>query len=139
MYVAPSRSGGHRICDQGTTRTPTSANKGTFMPESRRNRADGQYDPIDDAAPGGDNRGQARTITSRTGSEPDLTLLLAHEPRVEPLDAEERRIADLIAELYDAGCRVAVQCKTCGSWISDPRSVARHQGPVCASREGAPR
>lgn len=109
------------------------------MPEGRRNRADGQHDPINDAAPGGDNRGQAQTIINRTRSTPDLTLLLGHEPRVEPLDAEERRIAGLIAELYDVGCRVAVQCKTCGSWISDPISVARHQGPVCASREGVRR
>ncbi|MEZ5150699.1 DUF6011 domain-containing protein [Rhodococcus zopfii] len=88
-----------------------------------------------DAAPGGDNQGQARKITRATGSVPDLSLLLGHDRRAEVLDAEERRIAALLAELYDAGYRVAVQCRTCGSWLANPQSVARHQGPVCASRE----
>ncbi|MFD6676068.1 hypothetical protein ACFWDA_17075 [Rhodococcus zopfii] len=91
--------------------------------------------PRNDAAPGGDNRGQARTITTATGSTPDLSPLLGHDRRVEPLDAEDRRIAALLTELYDAGYRVAVQCRTCGSWLAHPESVARHQGPVCASRE----
>ena len=87
--------------------------------------------------PGGN--GAARTITTATGSVPDLTVLLGHDRRVEPLDTEDRRIAALLAELYDAGYRVAVQCRTCGQWLANPRSVARHQGPVCASHEGVRR
>jgi len=83
--------------------------------------------------PGGN--GAAQTITTATGSVPDLTVLLGHDRRIEPLAAEDRRIAGLLTELYDAGYRVAVQCRTCGSWLAHPESVARHQGPVCASRE----
>lgn len=82
--------------------------------------------------PGGNGAAQ---ITSATGSTVDLSLLFGHDRRTEVLDAEERRISALLTELYDAGYRVAVQCRTCGSWLAHPQSVARHQGPVCASRE----
>lgn len=87
--------------------------------------------------PGGN--GAAGQIMRGVRSDFDPTAILGHDARVEPLDAEDRRIAGLLAELYDAGYRVAVQCRTCGSWLANPTSVARHQGPVCASREGVQR
>lgn len=62
--------------------------------------------------------------------------LLNHNPQIEVLTADARRELDLLVELYDRGYRIAVRCSTCGSWLAAPISVARHQGPVCASREG---
>jgi len=50
---------------------------------------------------------------------------------VETLDADERREQELLDELADRGYRVAVQCRRCGLWLSNPRSVARHIGPKC--------
>ncbi len=32
--------------------------------------------------------------------------------------------------------RVAVQCKACGQWLTDPDSVARGIGPKCRRRNG---
>ncbi|WP_448484914.1 DUF6011 domain-containing protein [Mycolicibacter sinensis] len=31
--------------------------------------------------------------------------------------------------------RIAVQCRGCGRWLTDPRSVALGIGPSCAVRE----
>lgn len=92
--------------------------------------------PRNSTTPGDDNRGRAqKKITQPKGSVPDRTVLFGLDARVDVLDAQERREAALIAELYDLGYRVAVQCRSCGSWLAHPQSVARHQGPVCASRE----
>jgi primosomal protein N' len=55
-------------------------------------------------------------------------------PRIEPLQGDEVRERDLLIELVDRGYRVAVQCTACGAWVSHPRSVARHIGPVCERR-----
>lgn len=83
--------------------------------------------------------GAAGQIMRGVRSNVDTTAIIGQDPRVEPLDAEDRRIAALLAELYDAGYRIAVQCRTCGSWLAHPESVARHQGPKCAAREGVRR
>lgn len=31
--------------------------------------------------------------------------------------------------------RIAVRCRACGSWLTDPRSVMAGIGPTCLSRE----
>lgn len=32
--------------------------------------------------------------------------------------------------------RIAVRCRACGSWLTDPRSVMAGIGPRCAQAEG---
>lgn len=54
----------------------------------------------------------------------------------EVLTVDERRERDLVAELHDRGYRIAVRCRTCGSWLAAPKSVESFQGPVCRRREG---
>ncbi|WP_448221960.1 DUF6011 domain-containing protein [Gordonia iterans] len=47
------------------------------------------------------------------------------------MDAETRRITALIAELADAGYRVAVDCARCGHPLTEARSVLLQIGPKC--------
>lgn len=42
--------------------------------------------------------------------------------------------AILRAMLRGTTFRLAIQCDTCGTWITAPSSVRRHRGPVCAKR-----
>lgn len=72
----------------------------------------------------------------QTGASPKSIAadFLNHTPAVEALDEDARRELNLLVEVYDRGYRVAIRCKTCGSWLAAPKSVARHQGPVCYSR-----
>ena len=77
----------------------------------------------------------------QSGANPQLIAetLLNNNPRMEILDADARRERDLLVEVLDRGYRVAVRCKTCGSWLAHPKSVAVHQGPVCRKRDGGAR
>lgn len=47
--------------------------------------------------------------------------------------------ADLIAAAEARGYRLAVRCRRCRSWLTDPTSVATHLGPVCSQRAGVTR
>lgn len=72
-----------------------------------------------------------------TGASPEViaATLLNSSAHIEALDPDTRRELDLLVELYDRGYRIAVRCKTCGSWLASTKSVAAHQGPVCRKRE----
>jgi hypothetical protein len=63
----------------------------------------------------------------------DFTRLLGLQ-RHEPLTTEDRADLDLLAEAAERGFRLATQCTACGAWISNPVSIRRHLGPVCAKR-----
>jgi hypothetical protein len=48
--------------------------------------------------------------------------------------AEERREAELLAELRNRGYTVSVPCLMCGHPLTTDRSTARHLGPRCAAK-----
>jgi hypothetical protein len=49
--------------------------------------------------------------------------------------AEDRREAELLAELTALGYTVAVSCTVCGHALTNPKSIARgHIGPKCAAK-----
>jgi hypothetical protein len=52
----------------------------------------------------------------------------------EPVTAEDRREAAILAEAAELGYRLAVQCRCCGSWLVADRSVREFIGPVCRAR-----
>ena len=58
-------------------------------------------------------------------------------PDVEPPDPQTRREQELVDELTERGYRVAVQCRRCGLWLTNPISVALHVGPKCRHKEAA--
>ncbi len=58
-------------------------------------------------------------------------------PDVEPPDPETRIEQQLVDQLTDRGFRVAVQCRRCHQWLTNPISVARHVGPKCRAKEAA--
>lgn len=74
-----------------------------------------------------------------SGANPQViaATLLNDTPQTEVMDADTRRELDLLVEVYNRGYAIAVRCKTCGSWLAHPKSVAAHQGPVCRGREAA--
>ena len=49
----------------------------------------------------------------------------------QPVAAEDRREAELLAELSARGYRVAVKCRRCGTWCTAERSVSEHLGSYC--------
>lgn len=49
-------------------------------------------------------------------------------------DAQDRADQRVIAAVTACGYRIAVPCIICGSWLTNPRSVAAHVGPVCRKR-----
>lgn len=52
-----------------------------------------------------------------------------------PPTAEDRREAELLAELAALGYTVAVACVACGHALTHPKSIARgHLGPKCAAK-----
>lgn len=48
--------------------------------------------------------------------------------------AEDRREADLLAEVRGLGYCIAVSCRVCGHPLTALSSVARHIGPKCAAK-----
>lgn len=48
--------------------------------------------------------------------------------------ADERREAELLAELRNLGYTVSVPCLKCGHPLTTDRSTARHIGPRCAAK-----
>lgn len=69
-------------------------------------------------------------------SDTEFTCLLGLQ-RHEPLTPEDRADLDLIIAAAERGFRLATRCTACGSWISNPKSVRAHMGPVCRSRSVA--
>jgi Family of unknown function (DUF6011) len=55
----------------------------------------------------------------------------------EPLTAEDRREAQVLAEAAELGYRLAVQCRCCGQWLTNPTSVRGFIGPVCRAKAAA--
>ncbi|HCS59067.1 MAG TPA: hypothetical protein DIW80_19485 [Gordonia polyisoprenivorans] len=55
----------------------------------------------------------------------------------EPLTADEKYEASVVAAVVELGYRPAVQCIRCGSWLVAAKSVALHCGPVCRAKDGA--
>jgi hypothetical protein len=55
----------------------------------------------------------------------------------EPLTAEDRADIDVLVAAAERGFRLATRCTACGAWISNPISIRRHLGPVCAKRAAA--
>lgn len=51
-----------------------------------------------------------------------------------PPDPEDRREAELLAELRKLGYTIAVRCLACGHPLTHPKSVARFIGPRCAAK-----
>lgn len=47
------------------------------------------------------------------------------------IDAADKLLA---AALRGRTFRLAIQCDVCGTWVTNPASVRRHRGPVCARR-----
>ena len=47
------------------------------------------------------------------------------------LDAADKLLR---AALRGTTFRLSVQCDVCGIWLTDPKSVRRHRGPVCNKR-----
>lgn len=50
------------------------------------------------------------------------------------VDAADRLLK---AALRGYSFRLAVRCDTCRQWLTDPVSVRRHRGPVCAGKRPA--
>lgn len=48
--------------------------------------------------------------------------------------ADERREAELLAELRNLGYTVSVPCLMCGHPLTTDRSTARHIGPRCSAK-----
>lgn len=62
-----------------------------------------------------------------------LYKLFGHAPH-EPLTIEDREDLDVIVAAVERGFRVSVQCRVCGHWLSNPRSVKVFLGPRCAAK-----
>ena len=56
------------------------------------------------------------------------------EDGFQPVDAADRREAQLLAELAELGYTAAVRCLACGHPLVHPKSVARFIGPRCAAK-----
>lgn len=46
----------------------------------------------------------------------------------------EQQAAELRARAAEYGWVLAARCRWCGAPIWNPKSIARHAGPVCAAR-----
>ncbi len=57
--------------------------------------------------------------------------------RIEMPTAEDRREAQVLAEAAQLGYRLAVQCRCCGQWLTNPKSVRGFIGPVCRAKAAA--
>jgi hypothetical protein len=52
----------------------------------------------------------------------------------EPVTADDRLDAQVLAEAQSRGFRLAVRGTRCGQWLVARKSVALHLGPVCRAR-----
>jgi hypothetical protein len=43
----------------------------------------------------------------------------------------------VLAEAAQLGYRLAVQCRCCGQWLTNPKSVRGFIGPVCRAKAAA--
>lgn len=75
----------------------------------------------------------AKSTTQRIVSAQDILARSADAHHATP-DADERREAQLIAELSERGYTVSVRCKRCRHPLTDQQSVDRHVGPKCAAK-----
>lgn len=64
----------------------------------------------------------------------DSSVRPHNHPKHEPVTAEDRYEAALLAEAAELGYRLAVRCTRCNQWVVAAESVAAHMGPVCRSR-----
>ena len=71
--------------------------------------------------------------TTHNVDDAEFTRLLGLQ-RHEPLTAETRAEIDLLIKAAEMGFRLSVRCVDCGHWITAPRSVRAHRGPVCAAK-----
>ena len=62
-----------------------------------------------------------------------LTRLYGHD-RHEPMTAEDREDLAVIVAAVERGYRIAVRCRVCGHWLSNPMSVKAFVGPRCAAK-----
>ncbi|WP_413783407.1 DUF6011 domain-containing protein [Mycolicibacterium obuense] len=62
-----------------------------------------------------------------------LHKLFGHAPH-DPITPEDREDLDVIVAAVERGFRIAVRCRICGHWLSNPRSVSAFLGPRCASK-----
>jgi hypothetical protein len=67
----------------------------------------------------------------------DFTRLLGLQWHEAP-DAETRAEIELLVKAAEMGFRLATRCTACGAWISNPVSIRRHLGPVCAKKAVQP-
>jgi hypothetical protein len=80
------------------------------------------------------NPGTSARATSTTRiADTEFTRLLGLQ-RHEPLTPEDREDLDLLFKAAERGFRLATRCTACGAWISNPISIRRHLGPVCAKK-----
>ena len=89
----------------------------TAPPRERRSRA--LVDPA------------ASTTTPIVTADP--TALPGYQ-RHEPITAQDRHEAAVLAAAAELGYRLSTRCLRCGHWIVAPKSVAAHMGPVCRAR-----
>jgi hypothetical protein len=82
--------------------------------------------------------GGYNTETAHQAPQPDRQSTAATTStwidHAEPTTAEDRREAQLLAELRALGYRLAVRCTRCSQWLVAAESVAAHMGPVCRER-----
>lgn len=81
-------------------------------------------------SPGTESRAASKTTPIVTA---DPTALPGYQ-RTEPITAQDRHEAAVLAAAADLGYRLATRCLRCGQWIVAPKSVAAHMGPVCAAK-----
>jgi hypothetical protein len=77
-----------------------------------------------------------RPSRHRSNGYPDPNPLPGHQ-RHEPLDAEDRADAAVLAAAHERGYRLAVRCTRCNQWLVAPTSVRLHMGPVCRTKVAA--
>jgi hypothetical protein len=54
--------------------------------------------------------------------------------RHEPMDAEDRADLAVVAAAAERGYRIAVRCRACGAWLTNPVSVRQFIGPKCRAK-----
>ena len=74
-----------------------------------------------------------KTATRLAKAHANITALPGYQ-RHEPITAEDRHEAAVLAAAAALGYRLGTRCLRCGHWIVAPRSVAAHMGPVCRAK-----
>lgn len=77
-----------------------------------------------------------RPSPNTTNGYTDSSLHRAEDGYVAPT-ADERREAELLAELRELGYTAAVRCTACNHPLVAGASVSRHMGPKCHARQTA--